>query len=82
MDINEFVKGLNDPRLKESIRKLGSTTEGQKILGSITPQDRQNLLKQLGNLNASGITNEMLIRQINNNPNILNQLNNIINKKR
>ena len=22
MDINEFVKGLNDPRLKESIRKL------------------------------------------------------------
>lgn len=82
MDINEFVKGLNDPRLKESIRKLGSTPEGQKILGSITPQDRQNLLKQLGNLNASGITNEMLIRQINNNPNILNQLNNIINKKR
>lgn len=34
MDINEFVKGLNDPRLKESIRKLGNTPEGQKILGS------------------------------------------------
>lgn len=82
MDVNEFVKGLNDPRLKESIRRLGNTPEGQKILSSITPQDKQNLLRQLGSLNASGITNDMLIRQINNNPNILNQLNNIINKKR
>ena len=39
MDINEFAKGLNDPKLKEAVTKLGNTPEGQKLLKNITPED-------------------------------------------
>lgn len=81
MDVNEFVKGINDPRLKDAIRRLANTPDGQKLLSGITPQDKQNLMRQMSGLNASGITNEMLLRQLNN-PNIIRQLNSILGKKR
>ena len=81
MDINEFAKGLNDPKLKEAVTKLGNTPEGQKLLKNITPEDRQNLMNQLGKLNAQGISNEMLLRQLNN-PDVLNKLSSLLNKKR
>lgn len=81
MDINEFVKGFNDPKLKEAVMKLGNTPDGQKILKNLTPADKQNLMNQIGKLNANGVSNDMLLRQLNN-PNILNQLNSLLNKKR
>ncbi len=80
MDINEFVKGLNDPKLKQAVSRLGNTPEGQKLLKSITPQDKQNLMNQLGKLNTNGISNEILLRQLNN-PDVLSKLNGILNKK-
>ena len=81
MDINEFVKGFNDPKLKEAVTKLGNTPDGQKLLKGLTPADKQNLMNQIGKLNANGISNEQLIRQLNN-PNVMKQLNSLLNKKR
>ncbi len=81
MDINEFVKGINDTKLKDAVTRLGNTPDGQKLLKGLTQADKQNLMNQLGKLNANGISNEMLIKQLNN-PNVLNQLNSLINKKR
>lgn len=81
MDINEFVKGFNDPKLKEAVTKLGNTPDGQKLLKNLTPADKQNLMNQIGKLNASGISNEQLIRQLNN-PNLMKQLSSLLNKKR
>lgn len=81
MDINEFAKGFNDPKLKEAIMKLGNTPDGQNLLKNLTPSDKQNLMNQIGKLNANGISNEMLLRQLNN-PNVMKQLNSLLNKKR
>ncbi|MBQ7953359.1 MAG: hypothetical protein IJ332_01285 [Clostridia bacterium] len=81
MDINEFVKGFNDPKLKEAVTKLGNTPDGQKLLKGLTPADKQNLMNQIGKLNANGVSNEQLIRQLNN-PNVMKQLNSLLNKKR
>ena len=81
MDINEFVKGINDPRLISAVKRLGATAEGQRLLSSITEQDRQRLLTQLGGLSANGVTKEMLLQQLNNNPNILNKLSSFLNKR-
>ena len=81
MDINEFARGFNDPKLKDAITKLGNTPDGQKLLKNLTPADKQNLMNQIGKLNAKGVSNEMLLKQLNN-PNVLNQLNSLINKKR
>lgn len=81
MDINEFVRGINDPRLINAIKRLGSTPDGQRLLNGITEQDRQRLLRQLGSLNAGGITTDALLRQINSNPNILNKLSSFLNKR-
>ncbi len=81
MDINEFVKGFNDPKLKEAVTKLGNTPDGQKLLNGLTQADKQNLMNQISKLNASGISNEMLIRQLKN-PDVLKQLNSLLNKKR
>lgn len=81
MDINEFVKGLNDPKLKEAAIKLGNTPQGQNILKNLSQADKQNLMNQIGKMNAQGISNDMLLKHLNN-PNILNQLNSLINKKR
>ena len=81
MDINEFVKGLDDAKIKDAVTKLGNTPEGQKLLKSITPQDKQNLLNQLGKLNAKGISNEMLAKSLKN-PDVLKQLSAMLNKMR
>lgn len=81
MDINEFVRGFNDPKLKEAVMKLGNTPDGQKLLKNLTPSDKQNLMNQIGKLNAQGVSTDMLLRQLNN-PNVLNQLNSLLNKKR
>ena len=81
MDINEFARGFNDPKLKDAITKLGNTPDGQKLLKNLTSADKQNLMNQIGKLNAKGVSNEMLLKQLNN-PNVLNQLNSLINKKR
>ena len=81
MDINEFVKGFNDPKLKEAVTKLGNTPDGQKLLKGLTSADKQNLMNQIGKLNATGVSNEQLIRQLNN-PNVMKQLNSLLNKKR
>lgn len=82
MDINEFAKGFNDPKLKQAIMKLGNSPDGQKLLKNLTETDKQNLLNQIGKLNAKGVSTDMLLRQLNNNPNLLNQLNSLIKKKR
>lgn len=82
MDINEFARGFNDPKLKEAVMRLGNSPDGQKLLKNLTPTDKQNLLNQIGKLNSQGVSTDMILRQINNNPNILNQLNSLINKKR
>ncbi len=81
MDINEFVKGFNDPKLKEAVMRLGNTPDGQKLLKNLTPADKQNLMNQIGKLNANGISNDQLLRQLNN-PNVMKQLNSLLNKKR
>lgn len=77
MNINDFSGGINDPRLRDAIQKIGNSPEGQRFLNSITQQDKENLLRKFKTMNANGITSEMLIKQLNN-PNIINQLNNII----
>lgn len=82
MNINEFVNSVNDPRLKNAVRKIGNSPEGQNLLKNLTDKDRQNLLNQIGKINASGITADLLLRQLNNNPNIINQLQNMLGKKR
>ena len=74
MDINEFVKGFNDPKLKEAVMKLGNTPDGQKLMKSLTPADKQNLMNQIGKLNANGISNDQLLRQLHN-PTVMKQLN-------
>lgn len=82
MDINEFAKGLNDPRIKEAVMRLGNSPKGREFLNGLTQADKNELIRKIGKLNSNGITSEMLLRQLNNNPNILNQLNSMLNKKR
>ena len=36
MDINEFVKGMNDPKLKEAITNLGNTLGKKDVIYFIT----------------------------------------------
>ena len=81
MDINEFVKGLDDPKLKEAITKLGNTPQGQNLLKNITPEDKKNLMDKMGKLSSNGITKEMLLHQLKN-PDVVNKLGDILNKKR
>lgn len=81
MDINEFVKGLNDPKVKAAVTKLGNTQEGRNLLNKITPKDRENLINQLGKLSSNSISKEILLQQLNN-PDILKQLGSLLNGKR
>lgn len=80
MDINEFVKGMDDPKLKEAITKLGNTPQGQNLLKGLTQQDKQNLMDKIGKLSANNISKEMLLHQLKN-PEVINKLSTILNKK-
>ena len=80
MDINEFVKGMDDPKLKEAITKLGNTPQGQNLLKGLTRQDKQNLMDKIGKLSANNISKEMLLHQLKN-PEVINKLSTILNKK-
>ena len=81
MDINEFVKGMNDPKLKEAITKLGNTPQGQNLLKNLTPEDKKNLMDKIGKLSSNGITKDMLLHQLKN-PDVISKLGSILNKKR
>ena len=80
MDINEFVKGMDDPKLKEAITKLGNTPQGHNLLKGLTRQDKQNLMDKIGKLSANNISKEMLLHQLKN-PEVINKLSTILNKK-
>ena len=80
MDINEFVKGMNDPKLKEAISNLGNTPQGQNLLKNLTPEDKKNLMDKLGKLSSNGITKDMLLHQLKN-PDVISKLGSILNKK-
>ncbi|MBR5518114.1 MAG: hypothetical protein IKV86_03715 [Clostridia bacterium] len=80
MDINEFVKGMNDPKLKEAITKLGNTPQGQNLLKNLTPEDKKNLMDKIGKLSSNGITKDMLLHQLKN-PDVISKLGSILNKK-
>ena len=80
MDINEFVKGLDDPKLKEAITKLGNTPQGQNLLKNLTPEDKKNLMDKMGKLSSNGITKDMLLHQLKN-PDVISKLGSILNKK-
>lgn len=82
MNINELVQGLDNPKLRDAVMRLGNTPEGQKLLHSLTPGDKEQLLRQLGGLNANGVTTDMLLRKLNNDPDILNKLSQLVSKKR
>ena len=81
MNINEFVNSVNDPRLKNAIRRIGNSPEGQNLLKNLSEKDKQRLINQIGKLNTNGITADLLLRQLNNNPNIINRLSNMLGKK-
>ena len=80
MDINEFVKGMNDPKLKEAITKLGNTPQGQNLLKNLTSEDKKNLMDKIGKLSSNGITKDMLLHQLKN-PDVISKLGSILNKK-
>ncbi len=80
MNINDFVKGINNPKLLDAVRRLGNSSEGKKILNSLSPEDKKKLIEKIGDMNSNGISQDMLLNQLNNNPDILNKINSVLKK--
>jgi hypothetical protein len=82
MDPKDLISQLNDPRLRNKIQSLANTPQGRDILNKLQSTDKNALLQQIQSLNNSRISSEMLLRKINSNPDLLNQISDFLSKQR
>lgn len=75
MDPNELISQLNNPQLRNKIKQLATSPQGQALMNKIGQADKDALLKKINGLNNSRVSSEILLQQLNNNPDLINQLN-------
>ena len=80
MNFDELVGQLNDPRLKKSVRSLADSRKGKELLKKLDKIDKRKLEQYVKSINGNSISSEMLLRQINNNPQLLDKLNSLLSK--
>lgn len=80
MNFDELVGQLNDPRLKKSIRNLADSPKGRELLKKLDKVDKSKLEQYVNSINKNSISSEMLLKQINNNPQLLDKLNSLLSK--
>ena len=80
MNIDEMISKLNDPRLKKAIQDLSKSPKGKDVLKKLDKIDKSKLEGYIKNVNNSNISAEMLLKQINGNPQLLDKLSQLLSK--
>ena len=80
MNVDELANQLNDPRLRKSIRNLADSPKGRDILKKLDKLDKRKLEEYVRNINNNNISTEMILHQINNNPQLLDKLNRLLSR--
>lgn len=81
MDINQILKEINNPRLKSALSKASQSKEGNELIKSLKSADKTQIMGLLKNINADKVPTEDIIKQLENNPDIINKVNSILKGK-
>lgn len=80
MNVDELANQLNDPRLRKSIRNLADSPKGREVMQKLDKLDKRKLEEYVRNINNNNISTEMILQQINNNPQLLDKLNRLLSR--
>ena len=80
MNIDEMISKLNDPRLKKAINELSQSPKGKEVLKKLDKLDKSKLEGYVKSINSSNISTEILLKQIQSNPGLLDKLNQLLSK--
>ena len=80
MNIDEMISKLNDPRLKKAIKDLSQSPKGKDVLKKLDKIDKSKLEGYIRSVNNSNISSEMLLKQIQGNPQLLDKLSQLLSK--
>ncbi len=80
MNIDEMISKLNDPRLKKAINDLSQSPKGKEVLKKLDKLDKSKLEGYVKSINSSNISTEILLKQIQSNPGLLDKLNQLLSK--
>lgn len=78
MEFNQILKEVNNPRLRASIQQLSNTPQGRQLVQKLQGVDQAQINKFVKSINSNSIPTEAIIKQIENNPNIIRQINNML----
>ena len=80
MNIDEMISKLNDPRLKKAITDLSQSPTGKEVLKKLDKIDKSKLEGYIKSVNSSNVSSEILLKQIQGNPQLLDKLNQLLSK--
>jgi len=80
MNIDEMISKLNDPRLKKAITDLSQSPKGKEVLKKLDKIDKSKLEGYIKSVNSSNVSSEILLKQIQGNPQLLDKLNQLLSK--
>ena len=78
MDINQVINEINNPRLKEALKNATNSKDGQELMKSLKSSDKTQLMGLLNKINADKVPTNDIIRQLENNPDIIKKLNSVL----
>lgn len=84
MDINKFINSLDQNRLDAGIRnikKMMGTKEGQELMQKLQKVDKSELVRKLNSADSS-VSNDRLMNELTNDPNLMEKLNAFLNSNK
>ena len=81
MNINEMINNIDSAKLRQSMENLMNDPHSKELVEKLKNVDKNQLQSYISSINSGKISTEAILRQIQNNPNIIKQLNDVLSKQ-
>jgi hypothetical protein len=81
MDINSLLAGVDSPKLRASLAQLLNGPQGRELQQKLKNVDKTQLRDYVNTINTNQISTQAVLNQIQNNPNLVKQLNQLLSKQ-
>ena len=80
MDIRSLLSGLN-PKALQSLNRMMNTPDGRALMSRLQKMDKNEIMREAEKAGLTNMSKEELVRQLTQNPQLIKQLNNLLDRK-
>jgi len=80
VDIRSLLNGLN-PHTLQSLNRMMNTPEGRALMERLKKMDKNEIMREAEAAGLANMSKDELIRQLTQNPQLIKQLNNLLDRK-